>query len=221
MCKVSQPHSGVCGKTPVNISAFAYPIVMTAVTKIADGRRQRTERSRKAMIDAALALIQEGNFAPTAREIAERANVGIRSFFRQFEDMDSLFLAVDAQISESVVDSFLNRGEREGTLEQRLDSLVTTYTDAFETHRNLLVATKSLRWSSQVLKDNYARYQKQSLKNKETWIPEFQSLLPEERQLADAYLSFEMWHRIREIQGMSVADARSVILTAFRKLIHR
>lgn len=192
---------------------------MTTVTQISDGRRQRTERSRKAMIDAALALIQDGNFAPTAREISERAGVGIRSFFRQFEDMDSLFLAVDAQISESVVDSFLNRGEREGTVEERLESLVTTYTDAFERHRNLLVATKSLRWRSKVLKENYARYQELSLKNKETWIPEFKSLSPQDRHLADAYLSFEMWHRIREIQGMSLLDARSLILTVLRKLI--
>lgn len=192
---------------------------MTTVTQISDGRRQRTERSRKAMIDAALALIQDGNFAPTAREISERAGVGIRSFFRQFEDMDSLFLAVDAQISESVVDSFLNRGEREGTVGERLESLVTTYTDAFERHRNLLVATKSLRWRSKVLKENYARYQELSLKNKETWIPEFKSLSPQDRHLADAYLSFEMWHRIREIQGMSLLDARSLILTVLRKLI--
>ena len=192
---------------------------MTTVTQISDGRRQRTERSRKAMIDAALALIQDGNFAPTAREISERAGVGIRSFFRQFEDMDSLFLAVDAQISESVVNSFLNRGEREGTVEERLESLVTTYTDAFERHRNLLVATKSLRWRSKVLKENYARYQELSLKNKETWIPEFKSLSPQDRHLADAYLSFEMWHRIREIQGMSLLDARSLILTVLRKLI--
>ena len=192
---------------------------MTTVTQISDGRRQRTERSRKAMIDAALALIQDGNFAPTAREISERAGVGIRSFFRQFEDMDSLFLAVDAQISESVVDSFLNRGEREGTVKERLESLVTTYTDAFERHRNLLVATKSLRWRSKVLKENYARYQELSLKNKETWIPEFKSLSPQDRHLADAYLSFEMWHRIREIQEMSLLDARSLILTMLRKLI--
>lgn len=192
---------------------------MRTVTQLSDGRRQRTERSRKAMIDAALALIQEGNFAPTAREIAERAGVGVRSFFRQFDDMDSLFLAVDAQISESVVESFFNQGERDGTLEQRLESLVATYTDAFEAHRNLLVATKSLRWSSQVLKDNYARYQTQSLRNKESWVPEFRGLPPEERQLADAYLSFEMWHRIREIQSLSVSEARRLILNAFRKLI--
>ena len=192
---------------------------MTVVSQITDGRRKRTERSRKAMIDAALALIQEGHFVPTAREVAERAGVGIRSFFRQFEDMDSLFLAVDAEISESVVDSFLNRGEREGTLDQRLVSLVQTYTEAFEKHRNVLAATKSLRWSSQVLKDNYARYQTLSVKNKEAWIPEFQSLTPEERHLADAYLSFEMWHRFREIQGMSLIEARTAIMAAFRKLI--
>lgn len=186
---------------------------------MSDGRRQRTERSRKAMIDAALALIQEGHFAPTAREISERAGVGIRSFFRQFEDMDSLFLAVDAQISESVVDSFLNRGNREGPLKERLESLIATYTEAFERHSNLLAATKSLRWTSKVLRDNYARYQLLSLKNKEAWIPEFESLSAEERQLADAYLSFEMWHRLREIQGLSVTDARAVIIAAFCKLI--
>jgi len=192
---------------------------MTTVTQISDGRRQRTERSRRAMIDAALALIQDGNFAPTAREIAERAGVGIRSFFRQFEDMDSLFLAVDAQISESVLESFLNPGDREGALEQRIESLVMTYTSAFETHKNLLLSTKSLRWTSHVLKDNYDRYQTLSRNNKEAWIPEIKALSNEERHLADAYLSFEMWNRIREIQGLSVSDARAVILAAYRKLI--
>ena len=192
---------------------------MTTLTQIADGRRQRSERSRKAMIDAALSLIQEGNFAPTAREISERAGVGIRSFFRQFEDMDSLFLAVDEEISESVVSSFLHRGDREGDLATRLGSLVLTYTEAFETHRALLLATKSLRWSSEVLKDNYAHYQVLSRDNKEAWIPELKSLLPEDRQLLDACLSFEMWHRLREIQGLPITEARSVISSAFLKLI--
>ena len=35
---------------------------MTTVSQITDGRRKRTARSRKAMIDAALALIHEGHF---------------------------------------------------------------------------------------------------------------------------------------------------------------
>ena len=56
-------------------------------TESLDGRRQRSARSRAAIIEASFELMQEGVLAPTAQQIAERAGVGIRSFFRHFEDM--------------------------------------------------------------------------------------------------------------------------------------
>ena len=40
------------------------------------------------------------------------------------------------------------------------DSIVATYAKAFEEHRSLLLATKSLRSSSRILQENYERYQK-------------------------------------------------------------
>ena len=43
---------------------------MTSITQLHDGRRLRTERSRKAMIDAALELIDDGNYAPKAKQIS-------------------------------------------------------------------------------------------------------------------------------------------------------
>ena len=192
---------------------------MTSVTELHDGRRLRTEKSRKAMIDAALELIEEGNYAPTAREISSRAGVGIRTFFRQFEDMDLFFAAVDEQTVGSFWKNFLHEGDREGPLTQRLDSIVLTYAKAFEEHRALLLATKSLRWSSQVLKTNYERYQKISKSNKETWIPETKQLGSDERELIDAYLSFEVWHRLRDIQGLSYENAQAVILKAVKRLL--
>ena len=66
-----------------------------------DGRRQRSERSQTAIIEAALALMEEGTLVPTAQQIADRAGVGIRSFFRHFADMDSLFLAADEMLLDS------------------------------------------------------------------------------------------------------------------------
>ena len=187
---------------------------MNSVTELSDGRRLRSERSRKAMIDAALELIEEGNYAPTAKQISSRAGVGIRSFFRQFEDMDLFFSALDEQTVGSFWDSFLREGQREGPLDQRLDSIVATYGKAFEKHRSLLLATKSLRWSSSVLKANYQRYQKISRSNKESWIPEITELGSDERELVDAYLSFEMWHRLRDIQGLSCETAQAAIVKA-------
>ena len=38
-----------------------------------DGRRQRSERSQTAIIEAALALMEEGTLVPTAQQIADRA----------------------------------------------------------------------------------------------------------------------------------------------------
>lgn len=192
---------------------------MTSVTQFNDGRRLRSERSRKSMIDAALELIEEGNFAPTAKQISARAGVGIRSFFRQFEDMDQFFAAVDEHTVGSFWESFLHEGDREGELPERLDSILATYAKAFEEHRSLLLATKSLRWSSRVLKANYERYQQISRANKERWLPEISQLPSDERELADAYLSFEMWHRLRDIQGLSSSAAQAVILKALTRLL--
>ncbi|MEC7992250.1 MAG: TetR/AcrR family transcriptional regulator [Pseudomonadota bacterium] len=192
---------------------------MTSVTQFNDGRRLRSERSRKSMIDAALELIEEGNFAPTAKQISARAGVGIRSFFRQFEDMDQFFAAVDEHTVGSFWESFLHEGDREGELPERLDSILATYAKAFEEHRSLLLATKSLRWSSRVLKANYERYQQISRANKERWLPEISQLPSDERELADAYLSFEMWHRLRDIQGLSCSAAQALILKALTRLL--
>ena len=172
------------------------------------------------MIDAALELIEEGNFAPTAKQISARAGVGIRSFFRQFEDMDQFFAAVDEHTVGSFWESFLHEGDREGALTERLDSIVATYAKAFEEHRSLLLATKSLRWSSRVLKENYERYQQISRANKERWLPEISQLPSDERELADAYLSFEMWHRLRDIQGLSCGDAQTLVLKALTRLLN-
>ena len=192
---------------------------MTSVTQFNDGRRLRSERSRKSMIDAALELIEEGNFAPTAKQISERAGVGIRSFFRQFEDMDQFFAAVDEYTVGSFWESFLHEGDREGALTERLDSIVATYAKAFEEHRSLLLATKSMRWSSRVLKENYERYQQISGADKERWLPEISQLPSDERELADAYLSFEMWHRLRDIQGLSCSAAQALVLKAVTRLL--
>ena len=99
--------------------------------KEVDGRRMRSERSRLAIIDAAMALQEEGILVPTAQQISDRAGVGIRSFFRHFEDMESLFEAADNHIRDSYEALFLG-GDREGTAEERLEHAVERHAEAYE-----------------------------------------------------------------------------------------
>jgi AcrR family transcriptional regulator len=56
--------------------------------------QSRTARSRLAICEACLDLVQEGALQPSADEIAERAGVSRRSIFNHFADLAELYDAV-------------------------------------------------------------------------------------------------------------------------------
>lgn len=60
------------------------------VEQVGDGRRERRDRNRDAVVDAMLSLYDDGRFAPSSDEIAERAGLSPRSLFRYFDDIDDL-----------------------------------------------------------------------------------------------------------------------------------
>src|SRR5712692_1119262 len=73
-------------------------------------RERHMDRTRAAIVDAALALFQEQGFTETTVDaIAERADVGRRTFFRYFPAKESvLFHDIDSQI-QATLDSLAAR----------------------------------------------------------------------------------------------------------------
>ena len=59
-----------------------------------DGRRERTKRTRVAIVTALTELLDEGRIEPPAAEIAERAGVALRSIGQHFSSREELLLAV-------------------------------------------------------------------------------------------------------------------------------
>jgi AcrR family transcriptional regulator len=55
-----------------------------------DGRVARGERTRRALAEALIALLEEGDAQPTARRIAQRAGVSLRLVFHHFDDLESI-----------------------------------------------------------------------------------------------------------------------------------
>src|SRR5205085_8213052 len=80
------PKAPAAPKAASNLLGVAAPTSRPRV----DGRAARAQRTRTAVIDAILALIEEGDLRPTAPRIAERAGVSLRSVFQHFDDMDAL-----------------------------------------------------------------------------------------------------------------------------------
>jgi len=190
----------------------------TSQSQEVDGRRLRSERSRKAIIDATLALMDEGVLVPTAQLVAERAGVGIRSFFRHFEDMESLSEAIDGQIRDSYESLFLG-GDRQGSVEERIDHAIERHARAYESVKNIMLSTQAQRWRYEVLRKNYARNQRGLRKDLDNWLPELKKLPRFRREAVDAVASFEMWHRLREHQGQGRKASIKIVSELLKSLI--
>ena len=185
-----------------------------------DGRRQRSERSQTAIIEAALALMEEGTLVPTAQQIADRAGVGIRSFFRHFADMDSLFLAADEMLLDSY-EALFQVADRDGSLSNRVSRAVELYGNAFDNLMQMILCTKALLWRFPKLKENYAWHQKRLRKELELWLPEVADLPRDRREAVHAVASFEMWHRLREHQGLSYGASADIVTGMVMDLVSR
>jgi TetR/AcrR family transcriptional regulator of autoinduction and epiphytic fitness len=86
-----------------------------------DGRAARAVRTRQAVVDALLILIEEGELRPTSKYIAERAGVSERTIFQHFEDLETLFSAAAERMGEGIVRN-LGVIADDGPLDVRLSS---------------------------------------------------------------------------------------------------
>ena len=188
------------------------------IVQSSDGRRQRSERSQTAIIEAALALMDEGALVPTAQQIADRAGVGIRSFFRHFADMDSLFLAADEMLISSY-EALFEVDDRAGTLSERVARAVDLYGNAFDQLRPIILCTQAQLWRSPKLRENYAWHQKRLRKELELWLPEVVALPKDRSEALHAVASFDMWHRLREHQGLSPKASSDIVTSLVHDLI--
>jgi AcrR family transcriptional regulator len=185
-----------------------------------DGRVLRSERSRQLIMDSMNQLIREGNLAPTAQQVAERAEVGIRSVFRHFNGMESLFESMDKAIIETYRDKFRG-GNRQGTLEERILHAMERHATAYEFAQPVLDMTKAQMWRFRILKKNYARSQRELRKDLEDWLPELGKLPPLQRELIEAAASYEFWNRLRVHQGLSKAKATKAVVQMLNQIFNK
>ncbi|MDC3264208.1 MAG: TetR/AcrR family transcriptional regulator [Porticoccaceae bacterium] len=189
-----------------------------STSTVPDGRRQRSERSRRAIIEATLDMITEGTLIPTAQQVSERAGVGIRSVFRHFEDMESIFILADETRRARYEDIFLG-GDRKGTLEERILHAVEQRAKGYELYGNVMLSTLALRWRFSTLRKNYERYQRGLRKNLHDWLPELANLDPSSCEAIHGVASFEFWNRLRDHQNLSKKAAIGIVVQMVNALV--
>jgi len=199
------------------------PTATTHSEAPADGRAARAQRTRDAVVDAILALIEQGDLRPTAQRVAERAGVALRTVFQHFEELDALHAAAaDRQVQR--VFALARPVPRGGPLAPRLDAFVAQ-------RARLLEAISPVRRSALLLEpwapEIHARLRAvRALGRREVqrvFEPEITARPPaERRELLEAMTvaaSWSAWEALRAHQGLSPAQARRVIARTLRALL--
>jgi TetR/AcrR family transcriptional regulator, regulator of autoinduction and epiphytic fitness len=190
-----------------------------------DGRAARSERARAAVVDALLALIDEGQLQPTAQAIAQRAGVSLRLVFHHFDDLEALFIAASQRQLERMMPQVRSLPTG-GSLEERLDASVEQRCMILEKVCNVRRAALLLEHCSPAAQ--------QRLKQVRDWkraevcavfLRELEALPARERGEVAAALaaasSFDCWQSLRLHQELSADDTRKVMKRMLRGLLAR
>jgi TetR/AcrR family transcriptional regulator, regulator of autoinduction and epiphytic fitness len=179
-----------------------------------DGHTARAVRTRAAIVEACIELIDEGDLRPTAPRIAERASVSVRSVFQHFADLDTLFVAVGGRVVERS-QHLVGPIDPELPLAERVDALVTQRTRLLEEltpiRRSAMVHQADSPEIGRMFGEAHELGRTQV---KGVFQHELASLEDGRRQLIDAIdvaLSWSTWEVLRMANGRSIDEARAVV----------
>lgn len=183
---------------------------MKQESETTDGRVRRSERSRAAMVQALFDLVGEGVLQPTAQQVAERANVGIRTVFRHFSDMDSLLAEIDERVRTQAL-PLLQEARSGGGLDGRARGLVERRIRFFEQIAPYKRSGNIQRWRSAFVARQHAALVRELRADLLGWLPELRRAPAELVEALDVALSFEVWDRLRTDQRLGRERASAAI----------
>ncbi len=176
-----------------------------------DGRVRRGARNHEAIARAMYDLVRMTHLPPTVEEVARRAGVGTRTVFRQFEDLESLYRSLNDRLQGEIL-AMVSLAPPSGELEADLRALVARRARVFEHLTPFRRAGRLVRHQSPFLKEQdamTARFFRAALEA---------HLGPDVRgdalEALDALLSFEVWDRMRDAQGLTAKRAERVLADA-------
>ncbi len=196
---------------------------MRAVTQTVDGRTARSARTRAAVVTAVLDLVRAGNPRPTAKEIAARAGISLRSVYVHFDDLDDLFAAAGARQAEEVA-HLLFPVDAALPLSERIAEVVTQRAALWEALSP--VRNAALAWSStsSTLQEGAQRTTLRAVRDiARVFADRLEPLEPSRRHLLVEALhvvtSAAAWDVLRNERDLSVKDAGTVVSGSMTALL--
>jgi len=178
-----------------------------------DGRIALRLRNRQRVIDALVALVDDGNISPTMEEIVERAGVSERSIFRYFTDLPDLSVSAIRTVVERAEPLHVIDDIGEGSLEHRIDQMIAARLRVAErTHSFGTLARRKLALAPEIQQaiTNVIDLAREQFA--EQFAPEFAAMTEEDAaavsDLLVALFSYEsldvVWHQLgNDLEGVA------------------
>lgn len=180
-----------------------------------DGRTARGRRTRSSVVDALLALQEEGDLSPTAQQVAARAGVALRTVFGHFSDMETLWSEA-GQRHLSKLTSLATPVDRALPLPERIEAFCASRAQVLEALLPVMRATRLREPTSpQLLRNRMLYIAAGDAEVVHAFAAEL-DVLPESaraRCLDALYLasSGPAWEALRHDRGLSPGDAMLVM----------
>lgn len=181
-----------------------------------DGRSARSDRTRRALTGAMLALLDEGELRPTAAAIAARAGVSERTLFQHFPDREALFQGAALAQTERIAPLLGELPGPEAPLDERVRAFVAQRALVLERVSTVRRAALQLEPSSETVA-GWLRAVRSGAAAEvaQVFEPELSGLARREREELLAALvaaaAWPTWESLRAHQGLSARRAEATM----------
>jgi len=188
-------------------------VELPSVAAAPDGRRQRSVNSRRRIVDAMIELVRAGHLSPSAEAVSKQADVSLRTVFRHFDDMDSLYQEMSAVIEAEVL-PLATAPLPAAAWPDLLTELVARRAAVFERIMPFKLAGNLRRHQSELLAGRHRDLNEMQRRVLAGVVPTRLRNDPQLFEALDLLLCFESWHRLRADQALSVPRAKAALQAA-------
>ena len=186
-----------------------------------DGRVARGNRTRRAIVEAHVQLLREGELRPTAATVAERAGVSVRTLWGAFGDMEGLFQATPAYWFEAD-DALRSTIDRSASLDVRIEQFCTERVRRLENISPAARAAFSMEPFSLALRQSRLAHVRRAADDvSAVFAPEL-AVAPDPDVLRDALVvatSWNAWSLLRDDLDHPLPAARAAMVRSVRSLL--
>lgn len=186
--------------------------------KTDDGRIRRTQDSRDKIVNAFLGLLRQGVVNPSAEDIAQQANVGLRTVFRRFKEMELLYREVATEI-QATFGAEVAKPWISDQWQQQLQEMLARKADIYERLLPYSIAGTYLRQHSSYLKAFNIRWLTIEYEIIMSIVPFTPEEEPELFHGLTVSLSNDTWIQYRQDQQLSPSQSHNTMATILTALI--